>query len=41
MRDLERERMLRIDAEQRLQEMTDESDQCKIRLRALTQDFKK
>ena len=40
MKELERERMLRMDAEQRLREMTIESDTTKSRLQALQTDFK-
>ena len=41
MKELERERMLRIDAERRLQDMTLDSDHCKSRLQALQREFKK
>ncbi|KAL5005740.1 hypothetical protein ScPMuIL_016898 [Solemya velum] len=39
MKELERERMLRVDAEQRLRDMTVESDTCKERLQSLQQEF--
>ena len=41
MKELERERMLRADAEQRLRDMTIEGDTCKSRLQALQDEFKK
>ena len=41
MKELERERMLRIDAEQRLKDVTLEGDAYKSRLLALQEDFKK
>ncbi|XP_046542915.1 uncharacterized protein LOC124253232 isoform X2 [Haliotis rubra] len=41
MKELERERMLRVDAEQRLLEMRVESDSCRSRLQALQEEFKK
>ncbi|XP_067685563.1 serine-rich adhesin for platelets-like isoform X2 [Haliotis asinina] len=41
MKELERERMLRVDAEQRLLEMRVESDSCRSRLHALQEEFKK
>ncbi|XP_064598006.1 uncharacterized protein LOC135464511 [Liolophura sinensis] len=39
--ELEREKMLRVDSEQRLRDMTIENDSCKGRLRALQEEFKK
>ena len=41
MRELDRERMLRDDAEQRLKDMTLESDTTKQRLVTLQNEFKK
>ena len=41
MKELERERMLRIDAEQRLRDMTIEKDTTKTRLHSLSDEFKR
>ncbi|XP_025082021.1 uncharacterized protein LOC112556836 isoform X3 [Pomacea canaliculata] len=41
MKELERERMLRVDTEQRLHEMRVESDSCRARLQALQDEFRK
>ncbi|KAL8593244.1 hypothetical protein ACOMHN_009898 [Nucella lapillus] len=41
MKEVERERMLRVDTEQRLQEMREESDSCRARLHALQEEFRK
>ncbi len=41
MRELERERMLRINAEQRLHDVTLEGDTCKSRLQVLQEEFHK
>ena len=41
MRELERERMLRMDAEQRLHEMAGENDSSKSRLHSLQEEFRK
>ena len=40
-KELEHERMLRVDAEHRLHEITQESDSCRSRLHALQEEFKK
>lgn len=40
-KDLENERMLRMDAERKMHDMAMESDQCKVRLEALQEDFKR
>ena len=39
--ELERERMLRVDTEQRLADMRLESDTCRARLSALQDEFRK
>nr|KAG5714787.1 hypothetical protein BaRGS_000275 [Batillaria attramentaria] len=41
MKELERERMLRVDTEQRLHDMRVESDSCRARLHALQEEFRK
>ncbi|XP_041373996.1 serine-rich adhesin for platelets-like [Gigantopelta aegis] len=41
MRELDRERMLRVDAEHRLHDMRVESDSCRSRLQALQDEFRK
>ena len=41
MKELDRERMLRVDTEQRLHEMREESDSCRARLHALQEEFRK
>lgn len=41
VKELERERMLRVDTEQRLHDMRVESDSCRARLHALQDEFRK